>query len=280
MTEAELLFTEILNCDRLSLYRDRNLCLDKDKSALISSVLKRRILGEPLEYILGKTEFIGLEFKVDKNVFIPRQDTEILVEAVIKFSSLVPRPSSLVTILELGTGSGCIAVSLAKFIPNVKVIATDISREAINIAEENAILNNVTGRIKFIHSDLFTEYGIRNTEYDLIVSNPPYVPAGEIEFLEPGISYEPRIALDGGADGLDFYRRIVNEALRYLKKNGFLIMEIGFGQKEAIENIFKKQKNLEIIEAIKDYNKIYRVILVKKINLGKKRWINSLSRAA
>lgn len=143
MNETELLFSEVLDCDRASLYLDKGLIFDKYKSRFISTVLKRRLRGEPLQYILGKAGFMGLEFKVNKDVLIPRQETEILVEAAIKYA---PGKS----VLELGTGSGCIAVSLAKFLPTVKIYAADISLSALEVARENAALNDVAGRIEFI----------------------------------------------------------------------------------------------------------------------------------
>ncbi len=159
MTEVELLFTEILNCNRLTLYLHKEMFLDKAKTSLISNALKRRIQGEPLQYILGKTEFMGLEFKVTPEVFIPRPETEILVETVIDYAYCLS-PMAY-RILELGTGSGCIAVSLAKLLPGVIITATDVSYKAIEIAQGNALLNNVADKIRFIHSDLFTSYELR-----------------------------------------------------------------------------------------------------------------------
>jgi release factor glutamine methyltransferase len=257
MNEAELLFTEILNCNRLSLYLNKEEILNPDKSVLVSSVLKRRIKGEPIQYILGRTEFMGLEFKVSPDVFIPRPETEILVEAAIK---LVTSQN----ILDLGTGSGCIAISLAKFLQNAVITATDISKEALIIAEKNAKLNNVN--INFVQSDLFTQYAIRNTQYDLVISNPPYIPAAEIDKLQPEIKYEPRAALDGGSDGLCFYRKIISRAADFLKAGGFLMLEVGFNQREPIEDIFQKSEKFEVIEVIKDYNCIDRVVIARKRN--------------
>ncbi len=261
MNEAELLFTDILNCNRLSLYLNRDLHLDKDKSSFISSTLKRRISCEPIQYILGKTEFMGLEFKVSPAVFIPRPETEILVETAI---SIVQGSWSMVhglKILDIGAGSGCIAISLAKLLPHANITAIDISEKAIRIAQQNTTLNNV--KINFFLSDLFSNYELQTMNYELIVANPPYIPTAEIETLQPEIKYEPRIALDGGKDGLDFYRRIISDSLHYLKEGGFLIMEMGFNQKDHIKNIFQKSANYKIIEVIKDHNNIDRVIVAK-----------------
>jgi release factor glutamine methyltransferase len=214
---------------------------------LISSVLKRRITGEPIQYILGRTEFMGLEFKVNHDVFIPRPETEVLVETVMRFSRVSPTETS---ILDLGTGSGCIAVSLAKFLPNAKIDAVDISKEALKIAKENAGLNEV--KINFSHSDLFTGLESQKKTYDIIVSNPPYIRTSDIASLQPEVRCEPRLALDGGEDGLDFYRRIIDDALYYLRKGAFLIMELGLGQSKTVKNIFQKQNNFEIMDIVKD----------------------------
>ncbi len=260
MNEAELLFTDILNCDRMSLYANKDLSLDKVKSSLVSAALKRRIQGEPIQYILGKAEFMGLDFRVTPDVLIPRPETEILVETALKIVRMFKCLN--VKMLDIGTGSGCIAISLAKFLKNIKVTATDISNVALEIANQNALFNNV--KINFLQADLFADYRLPVTDYDVIVSNPPYVPTQEIDTLQPEIKYEPRLALDGGEDGLNFYRRIIHGAPRYLKKSGFLIMETGFGQKDAIKNIFQKSGAFKIIEWVKDYNNIDRVVVAKK----------------
>lgn len=263
MVESELLFTEILDCDRVSLYLNKNVPLGKDNSDLIASVLKRRINGEPIQYILGKTEFAGLEFKVDKNVFIPRPETEILVEAAVKTGRSLSVTGERLKILDLGTGSGCIAVSLAKLLPDAQVAATDISPEAIEVAKENARFHRV--KINFFQGGLFNAYHLSPITYHLIISNPPYIPTAEIDKLAPEVKYEPRIALTGGADGMDFYRNIISRAPARLREGGFLILEMGFGQRQAIENIFKISGNFEIIEVIRDYSDIDRVIAAKKV---------------
>ena len=262
MNEAELLFTQILGCDRLSLYLNQDTPLGKDKISLISSVLKRRISGEPLQYILGKAEFMGLEFKVNKEVFIPRPETEILVETAIEIARRLSVMDDRLKILDIGTGSGCIAVSLAKFMRGVEVIATDISDKALEIAKQNARLNNV--EVNFLQSDLFSAFSFQLSAFSLIISNLPYIPIAKIDSLQPELSYEPRIALDGGKDGLDFYRRIIRQAPAYLKEGGLLILEMGFGQRGLIEGILKNSKNFQIIEIVKDYNQIDRIIIAKK----------------
>ena len=260
MNEAELLFTEVLNCSRLSLYMNKDLPLGADKSILVSNALKRRIRGEPIQYILGKTEFMGLEFKVTPDVLIPRPETEIMVEKAVD----IAHSSQLLalSILDIGTGSGCIAVSLARFIKDSKVTAVDISKPALQIAKQNALLNNV--QVDFLESDLFSAYELRAKSFELIISNPPYIPSAEIETLQPEIKYEPRMALDAGLDGLGFYRRIIDEAPRYLKEGGLLIMEMGYNQKEAIKNIFQNSGYFEIMECMRDFNNIDRVVIARK----------------
>lgn len=264
MNEVELLFTEVLNYERYKLYLNEDLILNRNQRYIISKALRKRIEGEPIQYILGKAEFMGLDFRVNKDIFIPRPETEILVEIAIRFINLYLSPPASRHILDIGTGSGCIAISLAKFLSNVTITATDISEKTLEIARHNALINNVSEKVRFIRSNLFTQYAIRNSQYDLIVSNPPYIPTAEINKLQPEVKHEPCIALDGGNDGLNFYRRIVMEAPSYLKVDGFLIMEMGFNQTGKVKNIFQNSQNFEIIDIVKDYNNINRVIVGKK----------------
>jgi release factor glutamine methyltransferase len=280
MNETELLFTQVLNCDRMSLYANKDRPLTSAQAAFISSSLKRRIKGEPMQYILGKTEFMGLEFKLNKDVLIPRPETEILVEASLSYLGTPLKPKLRVSpysndslggdtlpidskgvpkVLDVGTGSGCIAVSIAKMLPDVEVTASDVSQEALDVAKENARFNGV--KIKFICSELFRALP---ADFDLIISNPPYIPREQIRELAPELKYEPFIALSGGNDGLEFYRKIIKEAPDHLKDEGILIMEMGFNQRKDIEDIFRGLKYFNIIKVIKDYNNIDRVIVAKK----------------
>ena len=183
MTETELIFTEVLGCKIDKLYLDRNRILTLRESRFISSALKRRALGEPIQYILGKTEFMGLEFKLNKHVLIPRPETEILVEAVLRYA----KKSFLrgKDILELGTGSGCIAVSVAKFLLDYRITATDISSEALRLASLNAKLNGIGERVSFILINLFSSPFFLKNQYSLCVFNPPYIPTDEIDKLQP-----------------------------------------------------------------------------------------------
>ncbi len=260
MNEAEVLFTEVLGCQRHNLYLDKDKILAREKSGIISRTLKRRINGEPLDYILGKCEFMGLEFKVDSRVLIPRADTEVLVETVIELSK---EKTGKMRILDIGTGSGCIAVSLAKFIPQAFIDAVDISFDALEVAKINAGLNGVKDKIEFIKSNLFDNDIIRQGNYDIIISNPPYIATREINGLDKEVKSQPGLALDGGYDGLDFYHRIIKDAPNYLKAKGFLIMEIGFKQRLKVENIMSKKQKIKLLKVVKDYGDIERVLVAQ-----------------
>lgn len=219
--------------------------------------IKRLIAGEPLQYITGKQEFMKLNFLVTKDVLIPRADTEILVEEVIEKAQNIPNP----VILDLCTGSGAIAVSIAKYIKNSKIYAVDISPKAIEIAKKNAELNGVKNNIEFIQSDLFTK--IKNQKFDIIVSNPPYIETKVIKTLSKEVQNEPKIALDGGEDGLDFYRRISENAYRYLNRQGYLCLEIGYNQKYTVQKILEEQKRYINIYCKKDLCENDRVIVTQ-----------------
>jgi release factor glutamine methyltransferase len=264
MNEAELLFTEVINCSRQELYNKQGRVLDDRHKEFISRALKRRIAGEPIQYILGKAHFMGLEFKVNPFVLIPRPETEILVEAVVKYTRDIKPALPGLRILDVGTGSGNIAVSLLKFIVNARVSAVDICEEALAVARDNALLNGAADRIDFICSDLFADTRLLTAGYDIIVSNPPYIPTREIAGLQIEVQYEPNSALDGGEDGLEFYRRIINGSPDLIKENGILALEIGFGQREPVKGIFVKSGKFDIIDVVKDYSGIERVIIAGK----------------
>lgn len=214
--------------------------------------LNKIIEGVPIQYITKKQEFMGLDFFVDENVLIPQPDTEILVEEVLKISKLFNKK---INILDLCTGSGAIAVSLSKYIKDVNIIATDISENAIEIAEKNAIKNNAENKIKFVVSDMFKN--IEN-KFDIIVSNPPYIETKEIEKLSKEVKNEPIIALDGGNDGIKYYKIIADNYNKFLNIGGYLLLEIGYNQGESVSKLFKNS------EIKKDLSGNNRVILVKK----------------
>ena len=232
--KARLLMQYVLNKSRQYVIVNDREELDNIKEKQYLEEIKILKKGVPIEHITHQKEFMKLSFFVDKNVLIPRQDTEILVEEVIK----IAKKNNAKKILDLCTGSGAIAVSLAKYLPQAEITAIDISNEALKIAKKNAISNNVENQITFISSDMFTN--LNEEKFDIIVSNPPYIKTNVIKNLDIQVQNEPYIALDGGKDGLDFYKKIINESYQYLKYNGYLCLEIGFDQKidviELIEN--------------------------------------------
>ena len=213
--------------------------------------------GEPIEHITHQKEFMKLNFYVDENVLIPRQDTEILVEEVIKIAKKIKAKK----ILDLCTGSGAIAVSLAKYLENIQLTALDISRKALDIAIANAKNNQVQEKITFVESNLFQALG--KERYDIIVSNPPYIRREELLTLDREVRKEPRLALDGGDDGLDFYRKIIEQGYEYLKYGGYICLEIGFDQKEEVMQIIKDKKQYMGTYCKKDLYDNDRVIVTR-----------------
>lgn len=214
----------------------------------------------PIQYITNNQEFMKLNFFVDENVLIPQPDTEILVEEVIKYCSTL---NSKIKILDLCTGSGAIAISLAKYVDNCEIVATDISHKALQIAKLNAEKNEVRTKITFIESDMFEN--IDTTDFDIIVSNPPYIETSTIETLDLEVQKEPVIALDGGLDGLKFYRIIINNAPSFLGKNGKLFFEIGYNQKDALFDLINQNSNLTNPVCIQDLGANDRVIICENI---------------
>ena len=214
------------------------------------------IQGMPIQYITNTQEFMKLNFLVNENVLIPQPDTEILVEEVIKIAEL----ESKTKILDMCTGSGCIGVSLAYYLKNAKITMSDISKNAIEIAKKNAKENKVLEKTEFIKSDLFENI---EEKFDIIVSNPPYIETDVIKSLSKQVQNEPKIALDGGKDGLLFYRKLIKEAPNFLNDNGYLCMEIGYNQKEEVIKLAKQKESFLKIEAIKDLSGNDRVIICK-----------------
>lgn len=242
--------------------REYILVYDKEELTLRQEVnyfkgIKKLIEGVPLQHITKSQEFMKLNFYVDQDVLIPRPDTEILVEEVIKIAKKVGAKK----ILDLCTGSGAIAVSLAKYIPNSKLTGVDISSKALRIAKLNARNNNVEDRITFISSNLFDN--VPEEKYDIIVSNPPYIKSKIIRTLNKDVQNEPKIALDGGFDGLDFYRKIIKKADEYLKFGGFLCLEIGFDQREEVMKLIEEEGKFQNTYSKKDLCDNDRIVITK-----------------
>ena len=219
--------------------------------------IKKLISGIPLQYITGKQEFMKLNFLVTKDVLIPRPDTEILVEEVINLANNINNP----ILLDLCTGSGAIAISCAKYIKTPQIYATDISQKALEIAKKNAEFNGVKNNIEFLESNLFSK--IKEQKFDIIVSNPPYIETDNLKTLPKDVQNEPKIALDGGKDGLDFYRKIAENAYQFLNRQGYLCLEIGYNQKLSVYKILENQKRYINIYSKKDLCENDRVMVAQ-----------------
>ena len=251
---AELIIAEVLQMKRLELYLNYERPMQENEVERIREMVKRKGNGEPLQYINGYEYFYGLKFNVNKNVLIPRPDTEILVEECLSKIKKVDRPK----ILDIGTGSGAISVAIGKNREDSQILAADISKEAIETAKINSEENHVKN-IKLVESDVFSNINYR--KFDLIVSNPPYIPEYEyIELMREVKDFEPKLALTAEDDGYYFYKKIILSAWEYLNDSGILAFETGYNQAEKIKSIMEKSGKYSNIEIIKDYNKIDRVV--------------------
>ncbi|HHW57432.1 MAG TPA: peptide chain release factor N(5)-glutamine methyltransferase [Clostridia bacterium] len=253
--EAELLLAYCLGVDRTKLIIQRDEEVEDEVLKKFLEVLSKRKSYIPYQYIVKKQYFMGLEFFVDENVLIPRPETEILVEEVLK------RLKKGDTLIDIGTGSGAIAVSIAKYFSDCFIYAVDISRKALEVAKYNAKKYSVLDKIAFIESNIFSNVP-KGIKFDFIVSNPPYVKKGELETLQEEVKKEPTIALNGGEDGLLFYKEIIEESNFYMNTKGALCFEIGYDQKDEITDLLRKA-GLGNVEVIKDLSGIDRVIIAK-----------------
>jgi release factor glutamine methyltransferase len=262
--DAEVLLSHIIMKDRVWLITHRDDELDDKHQRDFADVIHRRTRREPLQHIIGNQEFWGLEFIVSPDVLIPRPETEFIIEAAL---AIVQDRNTPVRIIDLCTGSGCIAVSLAKELTAARIIATDASEKALALARENTRRHGVSEHIRFLLGDLFEplkELDIRG-QIDIIVSNPPYVQAGDLSTLQPEVrDYEPEMALIAGPKGTEMAKRIIQLAPEYLKKNGALIMEMGLGQAEALTRMVEATGAYGNRELLKDLAGIERVIVVRK----------------
>jgi release factor glutamine methyltransferase len=251
--DAETLLLHLLGRNRAWLLAHLEEELPEDEAARFAQLIARRAFGEPIQYITGEQEFFGLPFRVTPDVLIPRPETEHLVERVVELAPLFLKSR----IVDVGTGSGAIAVALAHELPQVHITALDISSAALGLAAENAERNGVAGRIDFKLSDLFA--GIPGERFEMIVSNPPYVPAVDRDSLSVEVrEHEPALALFAGEDGLDVYRRLIPAAFAALENGGFLLLEIGHGQSQAVGALLA-DAGFEQIEFVPDLQGIPRV---------------------
>jgi release factor glutamine methyltransferase len=259
--QTELLLSHVLKTPRMQLYLNFERTLRSEEEEAVRELIKRRGQREPLQQIVGATSFCGLEMKLNRHVLIPRPETELLAEEGWKFLQEVSKINVPPTALDFGTGSGCIAIALAAHCPSASIIALEKSTEALQLACENAASNNVAERVQFLSGDSFALLPPA-TRFHLIISNPPYIASPEIAALQPEVrDFEPRQALDGGPDGLDYYRKLAQETASRLTPDGKLMLEFGDGQAEPIREIFES-KNW-IVEAIReDYTQRARILIL------------------
>ena len=259
---ARVLAQYILKMDRNKIVINENSNIEEiDKHRYYLAIIEI-IQGMPLQYITNSQEFYGIQMYVNENVLIPQPDTEILVQEVIKIIEQKNKNKEQkdIEILDMCTGSGCIAVAIVANVPNVKAMLADVSREALEIAKVNAQNTNATEKFKFIQTNMFENV---EGKFDIIVSNPPYIETDTIKSLDKQVQNEPLLALDGGEDGLKFYRILVNEGYKYLNKDGYLCMEIGYNQKQKVEELLRQNEKYTNIYTLKDFNGNDRVVIAK-----------------
>ncbi len=255
--DAEVLLSHVLGVKRIHLYVHFDQPLDPAELSAYRAAVKRRAAREPVAYIVGEKEFMGLSFLITPAVLVPQPDTETLVGAVM--DRLAGNPGERVA--DIGTGSGAIALSLLNFLPELSAAAVDISPEALLVAKNNADELGLGDRVEFLEGDLCAP--LRGQTFDAIVSNPPYIPRGDFDKLPPEVLAEPRLALDGGGDGLDYYRQLVLEALPLVKPGGFLAVEVGRGQAPAVQTL-AKGAGWGSLETVKDLAGIQRVVVMRR----------------
>ena len=254
--DAEILLAHARGCQRIQLYTHFDDPLTEPQRAAMRDLVKRRSAAEPVAYLVGHREFFGLDFAVTSDVLIPRPDTETLVVEAIEWLKQRSQPR----VLDIGTGSGCIAISLAMNCRQAQVTAIDLSAAALAIAQQNAEKHGVTDRIRFLHGDLFAPLA-DNEQFDLIASNPPYITSAEMETLQPDVRlHEPHSALDGGPDGLDVIRRLIAAAPPHLAAGGSLLIEIDGAQADSVTQLLAANSHYEEIAVLKDLAKQPRVV--------------------
>ena len=255
LIDAKLLLEFVLNKDSLYLFMNKDEIVTELQAKAYEAVLERRQGGEPLQYIVGHQSFMGLEFYVAPGVLIPRSDTENLVTLVIEEI----KSNGYQNVLDIGTGSGAIHISLCHYLENINCTTVDISEDAIKIAKKNATALNVKDRVKYVKSDVFEKI---DETFDVIVSNPPYIPTTVIDGLQKELAHEPKIALDGGEDGYDFYRKIIKEGPKYLNNHGLLAFEVGHDQSRIVKGLLLEAGFINV-EIHCDLSGIERVVLAR-----------------
>ena len=256
--DSEILLSNLIKRDKKYIILNPKKLLSSKQTDTFIKLIERRKKGEPIAYLINKKEFWKDEFFVNENVLIPRPDTELIIEQVLK----IFLKDSQLQVLDIGTGSGCILLSILKERPNFYGTGIDISKKSINVSKLNAKQLNLTNRVKFFHSSVDN---FKIGKYDLIVSNPPYIELFNLKYLEKDvINFEPKLALSGGFDGFSKIRKVINKAKTLIKKNGKFILEIGFNQKNKVKKILKEE-GFYVNKAIKDYGNNDRCIISTKI---------------
>lgn len=254
MNEKDLMLTSILKCHRIDLAIG-SIEITKEQKEEFGKMVERRAQGEPLQYVIGECDFMGISLSVDKRALIPRPETELLVELAIKKLTSLRSPRTL-NILDLGTGSGNIAITLAKHVHNSSITTVDIQQDALTLALHNAKENEVAQNVQFICADMI-DYLKKarqwNIKFDMIISNPPYIRTSDLDQLPCDVRQEPQCALDGGSDGLKFIRSIIQHAQHILNLSGFLLCEIGDDHCKSVEEIFNKYPSYKKVSFQKDY---------------------------
>lgn len=258
---TEILLAHTLTMKRVSLYLNFDKPISEEELATFRNFIKRRLSNEPVQYIIGETGFMGLNIETQDGVFIPRQETEILVSEVKKW--IEKQIFDEFILYDIGTGTGVIALYFAQFFKNARIYASDISDLALDCAENNCIRYNIKGRISFLSGDLFEPFK-EVEKADVIVSNPPYIPTDEIQKLPEIVKKEPQETFDGGKGGLYFIGRIIKEAKDYLKSKGLLAIEIGIKQSEPVKKLFEQEDTYEDLRIIPDLRGIKRVVTVQR----------------
>lgn len=263
---AELLLASVLKFNRVQLYLNFEKPVAHSELDLFRQFLRRRAGHEPLQYILEETEFYSLKLKVNRHTLIPRPETEILVDTVIEQCNKLFDLQKTIQILDIGTGSGNIAIALAKNIEGARITAIDVQNESLQIARQNADYHNVSDKINFIKQDIFSDAATLVGMYRVIVTNPPYISRDEFEQLPSEVkNFEPCLALDGGFEGLDFYRRLTKLAKLLLVPNGFIAIEMSALQADRVYQLFLNTGLFQEVAIIHDLNGLPRVLLAKKI---------------
>ena len=256
--DSEIILSHVIKKDRKYIILNSKERLNKEKIKRFNKLIDRRKKGEPVAYLINKKEFWNETFYVNKNVLIPRPDTELIIEQVVKSYSKNSRSS----VLDIGTGSGCILLTILKERPNFYGTGIDISKKSIIVSKYNAKMLKLSNRVKLYNSDVDN---FNNGKYDIIVSNPPYIKFKSLKYLEKNVvNFEPKLALNGGSDGFSETRKVISKAAVLIKKNGKLFLEIGFNQKNKVIKILKKE-GFYINKALKDYGKNDRCIVCTKI---------------